>query len=81
MAKRAAPKARTGRKAAPSRRAPRRVEVVKQVARVRGRFDAAQSADDSRHWANADALSANASLAPEVRRIIRRLPGNRVTRA
>jgi lambda family phage portal protein len=71
MAKRAAPKARTDRKAAPSRRAPRRVEVVKQVARVRGRFDAAQSADDSRHWANADYLSADAALTPEVRRIIR----------
>ena len=69
MAKRPAPKARTGRKAAPARRAPRQVTVERRV--VRGRFDAAQTADDSRHWANADALSANAALTPEVRRIIR----------
>ncbi len=69
MAKRPAPKARTGRKAAPARRAPRQVTVERRV--VRGRFDAAQSADDSRHWANSDALSANAALTPEVRRIIR----------
>lgn len=71
MAKRAAAKARTGRKAAPARRAPRKVEVVRPVARVRARFDAAQSSDDSRHWANADFLSADAALTPEVRRIIR----------
>ena len=69
MAKRSAPKARTGRKAASARRAPRQVTVERRV--VRGRFDAAQTADDSRHWANADALSANAALTPEVRRIIR----------
>ncbi len=70
MAKRAAStsRAKTGRKA-PARRAPRKIEVVQQ--RVRGRFDAATSTDDSRHWANADALSANAALAPEVRRTIR----------
>lgn len=71
MAKRSAPKARTGRKAAPSSRAPRKIEVVRQVARVRGRFDAAQTADDSRHWANSDNLSANAALVPEVRRVLR----------
>lgn len=69
MAKRPAPKARTGRKAAPARRAPRQVTVVQQ--KVRARFDAAQTADDSRHWANADGLSANAALSPEVRKIIR----------
>jgi lambda family phage portal protein len=69
MAKRAAPKARSGRKPAAGRRAPRQVTVVKQA--VRARYDAAQTADDSRHWANADALSANAALSPEVRRIIR----------
>lgn len=71
MAKRTSPKARSGRRAAPASRAPRKVEVVRQASRVRGRFDAAQSADDSRHWANADALSANAALTPEVRRVIR----------
>ena len=70
MAKRAAStsRAKPGRKA-PARRAPRQVTVVQQ--RVRGRFDAATSTDDSRHWANADALSANAALAPEIRRTIR----------
>jgi lambda family phage portal protein len=70
MAKRAAStsRAKTSRKA-PARRAPRRVTVVQQ--RVRARFDAATSTDDSRHWANADALSANAALAPEIRRTIR----------
>jgi len=69
MAKRATPKAKSGRKPAPSRRAPRQIQVVKQV--VRARFDAAVSTDDARHWANADALSINASLTPEVRRAIR----------
>ena len=68
MAKRTSPKARASRKAqAP--RAPRHVTVVQQT--VRARYDAAQTSDDARHWANADALSANAALSPEVRRIIR----------
>ena len=69
MAKRSAPKARSSRKPAAGRRAPRQVTVVQQ--KVRARFDAAQTSDDARHWANADALSANAALSPEVRRIIR----------
>ena len=69
MAKRQAPKGRSGRKAAPARRAPRSVAIVKQP--VRARYDAAQTSDDSRHWANADSLSAQAALVPEVRRIIR----------
>jgi len=68
MAKRTAPKARASRKA-PAARAPRQVTVVKQT--VRARYDAAQTSDDARHWANADSLSANAALVPEVRRIIR----------
>ena len=69
MAKRTAPKARASRKpAAP--RTPRQVTFTKPQA-VRARFDAAQTSDDSRHWANADSLSANAALSPEVRRIIR----------
>ncbi len=39
---------------------------------VEGRFDSAQTtADNRRHWANADHLSANAAGSPEVRRIIR----------
>ena len=70
MAKRVtASTAKKSSRKAPARRAPRQIQVVKQV--VRGRFDAAVSTDDSRHWANADALSANASLTPEIRRTIR----------
>lgn len=61
-------RAKSGRKA-PAQRAPRQVTVVRQA--VRARYDAAQTSDDSRHWANADALSANAALAPEIRRIVR----------
>ena len=39
--------------------------------RVRARFDAAESSEDRRHWANADALSADAALAPMKRREMR----------
>jgi len=40
--------------------------------RVRSRFDsAATSNDNRRHWANADALSADAAASPEVRRTLR----------
>jgi lambda family phage portal protein len=39
--------------------------------RVRGRFDAAEPGEDRRHWANADALSADAALAPWKRREMR----------
>lgn len=39
---------------------------------VRARYDAAAvNADNRRHWANADGLSANAANSPEVRRILR----------
>ncbi len=42
------------------------------VRRVRGRFDSAVTTDDNRrHWANADALSADSAASPEVRRILR----------
>jgi hypothetical protein len=41
--------------------------------RVAGRYDAAQTTDEnSRHWAAADDLSADASASPEVRRVLRR---------
>jgi len=56
---------RTGRWSPPKKA----IQVVRPLARAR--FDAAQTSDDSRHWANADALSANAALVPEVRRLIR----------
>jgi lambda family phage portal protein len=39
--------------------------------RVRGKFDAAESGDDRRHWANADAFAADAALSPMVRRTMR----------
>ena len=40
--------------------------------RVKGRFDSAATTDDNRrHWANADALSADAAANPEVRRTLR----------
>ena len=39
---------------------------------VRARFDAAQTtADNARHWAAADALSADADAGPETRRVLR----------
>jgi len=39
---------------------------------VRAKFDSAQTnADNRRHWANADGLSADAAANPEVRRILR----------
>lgn len=39
--------------------------------RVRARFDAAESTDDRRHWANADAFAADTALSPEKRRTLR----------
>jgi len=39
--------------------------------RVRGKFDAAESGDDRRHWANADAFAADAALSPMARRTMR----------
>ncbi|HUX01389.1 MAG TPA: phage portal protein [Phycisphaerae bacterium] len=39
---------------------------------VRAKYDAAQTTPENRrHWANADALSANAAMTPDVRRILR----------
>lgn len=43
-----------------------------QASTVRARYDAAQTNEDNRrHWSNADAMSADASANPQVRRIIR----------
>lgn len=39
--------------------------------RVRARFDAAESTDDRRHWANADAFAADTALSPEKRKTLR----------
>ena len=39
--------------------------------RVRAKFDAAERGDDYRHWQNADAFSADASLSPMARRTMR----------
>jgi len=54
---------------APASRPPR----ARQLGRVvRAKFDSAQTtADNRRHWANADGLSPNAAISPEVRRILR----------
>ena len=42
------------------------------VRRVRGRFDSAATTEDNRrHWANADALSADAAASAAVRRTLR----------
>jgi capsid protein len=51
----------------------RRPSVLGRAVRlVRGRYDAATTnADNRRHWANADGLSANAANSPEVRRVLR----------
>ena len=39
--------------------------------RVRGKFDVAESGEDRRHWANADAFAADAALSPMARRTMR----------
>jgi lambda family phage portal protein len=39
--------------------------------RVRAKFDAAESGDDRRHWANADAFAADAAASPSIRRTLR----------
>ncbi len=40
--------------------------------RVRGKYDAAQTNHENRrHWANADQLSADAAINPQVRRVLR----------
>lgn len=45
---------------------------AEQAGMLQGRYDAAQTTDhNSRHWANADALSANAENSPEVCRRLR----------
>jgi len=50
---------------------PRRM-IVRQVPVVRARYDAAQTTpDNARHWAAADALSANTANSPAVRQTLR----------
>ena len=49
-----------------------RREAHRIVREVRAKYDAAQTTDENRkHWANADALSANAANSPEVRAKLR----------
>ena len=51
---------------------PLQVGLPRRVRFVRGRYDAADSTDNNRrHWANADALSADAAASPDVRRTLR----------
>jgi len=49
----------------PTRQAPTPARVI------RARFDAAESQDDRRHWANADWFSMDGALTPVVRRTLR----------
>src|ERR1035437_5921795 len=50
----------------------KRVDAAGQPMLVRARYDAAQTTPDNRrHWANADALAADAGASPEVRRTLR----------
>src|SRR5512138_593020 len=49
-----------------------RYKTVSRVRVLRARFDSAQTNEENRrHWANADGLSANAAISPQVRRILR----------
>jgi lambda family phage portal protein len=51
--------------------APRQT-VTRAVRLIRGSYDSARTTDDNRrHWANVDALSANAALTPLVRQTLR----------
>jgi lambda family phage portal protein len=61
------------RKDAPGRDTQRNATVAGPLRRVlRARYDAAVTTDGNRrHWANADALSADAAASPEVRRELR----------
>ena len=51
----------------------RRPEAPRRLAHaVRARYDAAiTTADNVRHWANADGLSADAAASPDVRQTLR----------
>ena len=49
----------------------RKPQTMAVPLRVRGKFDAAESGDDRRHWANADAFAADTALSPEKRRVMR----------
>lgn len=46
-------------------------EAVQPPRAIRARFDAAESLDDRRHWANSDWLSMDGGLTPVVRRTLR----------
>ncbi|MEP0848347.1 MAG: phage portal protein [Phycisphaerae bacterium] len=58
--------------APPNRVACGRVRLRPPAYGLRARYDAAQTTPENRrHWANADGLSADAALSPEVRRLLR----------
>jgi len=46
-------------------------QAVAVPLRVRAKFDVAETGEDRRHWANADAFAADAALSPMVRRTMR----------
>ena len=56
----------------PFTRRSKQTGAVTRTLVVRAKFDSAQTnADNRRHWANADGLSADAAANPEVRRTLR----------
>jgi len=56
----------------PFTRRSKHASAVTRTLVVRAKFDSAQTtADNRRHWANADGLSADAAANPEVRRVLR----------
>jgi len=56
----------------PFTRRSKRTGAAAHTVIVRAKFDSAQTtADNRRHWANADGLSADAAASPGVRRILR----------
>jgi capsid protein len=56
----------------PFTRRSKRAGATAHTVVVRAKFDSAQTnADNRRHWANADGLSADAAANPEIRRILR----------
>jgi len=49
----------------------RKPQTAAVPARVRAKFDAAETGEDRRHWASSDAFAADAALSPWVRRTMR----------
>lgn len=64
--------AKTAKKTLKTKTPAKRMSQSVAVRRVHARYDAAQTTtENTRHWANADCLSPNAALSPEIRRTLR----------